>query len=150
MVYIKTPQEAIEWIKKNVRDPLPIDDKSRLHEYLDILSNDSSNTVYKEFALKGLSMIAIKYNASPIILCGALPLIRDQLLSPHPTVIAQSIRTLSILSDKGGLNDICKDKTDIFVRNLISKKDIPKYVKDMGLKFYFKMLKETPLDTSFG
>ena len=38
---------------------------------------------YKDFALKGLGMLSVKYSASPIILCGGLQLIKKQILSTN-------------------------------------------------------------------
>lgn len=142
-----SPMEYQEWVKTHIPDPVPMDDKSRLYEYLDVLSSNESPIIYKEFALKGLGMIAMKYNSDPIILCGALPLIKEQLLSSHPTLISQSIRTLTFIADNNGKNDIFQEKIHVLVRSIISEKKIPQNIKDMGLKFYFKML-DTPLDSS--
>jgi len=147
-MYAMTPKEIQEWIKINIKDPIPMDDKSRLYEYLDVLSNTDSPIPYKEFALKGLEMIASNYSAHSIILCGALPLIRDQLNSPHPMLIAQSIRTLTSLANNGCEKEIIQEKLHTLVRNIVSIKSTPQYVKEQGIKFYFKML-DTPLDHGF-
>lgn len=136
-----------KWLTVNVKDPLPMDDKSRLHEYLDILSSESQ-VVHKDFALKGIGVLAIKYSASPIILCGAIPIIKEQLQSDHPTLIAQSIRTLTFISKHGGHKDILEERLHILIRNVISKKELPQYVKDIGLKFYFAIL-DMPLENHF-
>jgi hypothetical protein len=140
-----SPLEYQEWIKTHIPDPVLMDDKSRLYEYLDILSSDESPIIYKEFALKGLGMIAMKYNSDPIILCGALPLIKEQLLSSHPTLISQSIRTLTFIADNNGKDDIIQEEIHILIRSIISEREIPQNIKNMGLKFYFKIL-DTPLD----
>jgi hypothetical protein len=137
-----------KWLEANIKDPIPMDDKSRLHEFLDVISSPDTEIPYKEFALKGLSMMAIKYSAHPIITCGALPLISHQLLSPHPPIIAQCIRTLTFIANHGGKKDIRQEKLHMVIRNLVSEKRTPQYIKDMGLKFYFEIL-DTPLSTSF-
>lgn len=131
--------EMQEWIKINIKDPLPMDDKSRLYELLNVLSDDNSCTAYKDFAIKGLGMMATKYGTDSIILCGALSLIKDQLSSSNPILIAQSIRTLTCIANNGGDQDIIQEKLHILVRNIISEKSTPNYVKEMGLPFYFKI-----------
>lgn len=146
------PYDPVErfqrWLAANVRDPLPMDDKSRLHEFLDILSSHDTEIPYKDFALKGMGMMAVKYTASPIILCGAIPVIKQQLLSPHPNLIAQSIRTLMLMERNGGQKELLEEKIHITVRNIISNKNTPSYVKEMGMKFYFIML-DAPLEHGF-
>lgn len=138
-----------KWLEANVRDPLPMDDKSRIHEYFEVLSTPDSPTMYKDFALKGFGMMAMKYSASPIILCGALPVIKEQLFSPCQIIVSQAIRTLTFIANHGGQQDICNEKIHLTVRQIISNKNMPQYVKDAGLKFYFKILDEIPLDHSF-
>lgn len=101
-----TPMEIQEWIKVNIKDPLPMDNKSRLYEYLDVLSDDDTPIAYKDFALKGLGILSIKYSASPIILCGGLQLIKQQILSTNTILISQSVRTLSMIAKYGGEEDI--------------------------------------------
>ena len=58
-------------------------------------------------------MMSVKYSASPIILCGGLPLIKEQLLSSNPILISQSIRTLKFISNHGGEKDIKEEGLDI-------------------------------------
>jgi hypothetical protein len=149
MVSEYNPVERFQkWLSANVKDPIPMDDKSRLHEYFDILSSQDSPIMYKDFALKGLGMLSIKYSSEPIILCGIIPLIKIQLTSPYPPLVAQSIRTLTFLSDHGGQKELLNEKIHITVRNLVSDKSTPKYIKEIGLKFYFKML-DGPLEQNF-
>jgi hypothetical protein len=136
-----------KWIAANVKNPIPMDDKSRLHEYFDILSSDSS-IMYKDFALKGLGMLSIKYSAEPIILCGIIPVIKYQLTSPYPPIVAQAIRTLTYMANHGGQKELLNEKIHIQVRNIVANKNTPKYIKDMGLKFYFKIL-DAPLERNF-
>jgi hypothetical protein len=149
---IKQPYDPVErfqkWLNANVKDPSPMDDKSRLHEFLDVISSPDTDIMYKDFALKGLGMMAIRYSASPIILCGAIPVIKKQLSSPHPQLIAQSIRTLIFMANHGGQSDLLDEKIHITVRNIVSNKDTSPYIKKMGMKFYFKIL-DTPLNRNF-
>jgi len=137
-----------KWLTANVKDPVSMDDKSRLHEFLDILSSPDTEIPYKDFALKGLGMMAIKYTASPIILCGAIPVIKKQLSSPHTNLVAQSIRTLIFLDTHGGKKELFDERLHIVVRDIVSNKNTPSYIKEMGMKFYFSML-DGPLEHNF-
>lgn len=143
-----TPWELIEWIKVNIKDPVPMDDKSRMHELLDVLSSDDASVSFKDFALKGLGMMAVKYSADFIILCGALPLIKSQLLTNNPILISQCIRTLTLIADNGGERDVMNEKVHIMVRSIASDKETPQHIKDQGLKLYFRIL-DTPLEHGF-
>ena len=143
-----TSKELQEWIKINIKDPIPMNDKSRMHELLEVLSSGDSSIPFKDFALKGLGMMSTEYGAEFIILCGALPLIKQQLLSSNPILISQSIRTLTLISNSGGEEDIINEKVHIMVRSIISNKEIPKHIKDQGLKLYFKTL-DAPLKHNF-
>jgi len=143
-----TPWELMEWIKVNIKDPIPMDDKSRMHELLDVLSSDEISISFKDFALKGLGMMAVKYSADFIILCGALPLIKNQLLSNNPILISQSIRTLTFIANNGGEKDIMHEKVHMIVREISSNKNTPKHIKDQGTKLYFRIL-DTPLEHRF-
>jgi hypothetical protein len=143
-----TPKEYQEWIQNNVKDPVLMDDKSRLHELLDVLSSDDTSIPFKDFALKGLGMMAIKYSADPIILCGAIPLIKNQLNSQNPILIAQSIRTLLFIANNGGDEEIMREKVHMIVRNIASEKNTPQHIKNMGLTLYFRIL-DIPLEHTF-
>jgi hypothetical protein len=143
-----TSWELIEWIKVNIKDPIDMDDKSRMHELLDVLSSDETSVAFKDFALKGLGMMAVKYSAEFIIICGALPSIKSQLLSNNPILISQCIRTLTLIANNGGEKDIMDEKVHMMVRSIVSDKNTPKHIKDQGLKLYFRIL-DTPLEFGF-
>ena len=92
--------------------------------------------------------MAVKYSADFIILCGALPLIKNQLLSNNPILISQSIRTLTFIANNGGEKDIMHEKVHMIVREISSNKNTPKHIKDQGTKLYFRIL-DTPLEHRF-
>jgi hypothetical protein len=141
-----TPMEAQQWIKDNIADPVPMDDKSKLHECLDALSSDDASISYKDFALKSLGVMSCKYGANIIVMCGALPMILKQL--SEPILLPQAIRTLNFISKHGGDKLIRDDKVHIHIRNIVSNKLLPKYIQNDGMKLYYTIL-NIPLENSF-
>lgn len=139
MTYDRIDQ-FMQWIKTHAHDPLPMDSTIRLNEYMEVLSTIESPIMYKDFAIKGIGMLILKYNYNLVVISGALPLLKDQLLSNNDILIYQSIRTLNYIVIQGGSPDLFQNHIQDALKIILSKQSLPLHIKQHGSNLYFSIL----------
>lgn len=124
----------IEWIELNVKDPIPLNDKSRLPEMIDILSNPTSSIVEIDTSLKSIGMMSMRYGSSFIFMCDLMPLIHKHLLSNNIIIVSQCIRTLKYISQYGGCDNL-KDEVP-FLQQIYMNPKMDFFIRDEAMKTY--------------
>lgn len=113
----------------NIKDPIPVDDKSRIHEYIDIIENTSSSIVSKYCAIKFLGLICQRYGYNILEIFDAVSCITDNINSDITQIKFESLRSCYILMKHGGYDEI---KQFIPLINELYKSDSePLFIKDI-------------------
>lgn len=102
----QTPTMSMEWIKEHIPEPIPMSDKTRLHEILDILSHENHTIPEKEGALNALGKMSIRYGAYFIIMCGSIPLIKQYLTCDNKILSLQAARSIKYIAQSGGIEEL--------------------------------------------
>ena len=116
----QTPTQTMEWIKENIHDPIPQNDKSRLSEWMDVLTHEDDHSLpEKEAALKALGLMSLRYGAFFVITCGIVPLIKHYLLSDNRQLSLQAARSVKYIAQSGGCDELIQDGIDEDLKSIV-------------------------------
>jgi len=137
---------SIEWIKENIKEPVPMNDKSRVHELLDVLSHEDHTVPEIDGALNALGMMSVRYGAFFIIMCGAIPLIKKYLLSDIKPLSFQAARTLKYIAKTGGCEELIQENIHEDLRSIIIDINKDFDIRDMCANAYGWILANPPAE----
>jgi hypothetical protein len=125
------------YVKKYKNEQItPMDDKSRLHEYLELLHNPDSPMISKTWALEGIGLIASKYGADFVITCGSLPAIKKALNSTDRRLVHSAALSIIKIARHGGYHEIVEENIH---------KDLERIALNSSFDFLLKNLCVTAL-----
>jgi hypothetical protein len=103
----------IQKMNDTIKDLIPQDDKSHLNSYifdLDMPDNEEGASVIKGFAAESFGMMARKYEAGFLILCGVIPRLKHNLVfTHHQHVITSIARACVNIALSGGATELVKE-----------------------------------------
>jgi|WetSurMetagenome_2_1015567.scaffolds.fasta_scaffold13354_3 hypothetical protein len=127
---------TIEWIKEHIKDPIPLSDKRRVHELLDILTHDDHTDPEKCGALNGLGFMSIRYGAFFVIMCGVLPVFKKYLSSTSKPILLATISNIKYIAQAGGCQELIDEEIDEILRLLIINTEIDFFIRNAAATSY--------------
>jgi hypothetical protein len=115
----------VKFIAEHVKDPLLIDDKTRINEYMNILENPESSIAYKCFALNGLGRIANTHGAAILDVYDAVPVIISELKSDDPIICFEAARCVRCITKHDGEGCVAIH----LLQDVIARVDVPDHLK---------------------
>jgi len=110
---------TMEWIKENIKDPIPLSDKRRVHELMDILTHDGHSDPEKCGAINAIGFMSIRYGSYFIVMCGVIPVIKKYLLSESKSLALSSIMIIKYIAQSGGCEELIQNEIDKILKSII-------------------------------
>jgi len=137
---------TMEWIKENIREPIPLSDKKRVHELLDVLTHDGHTIPEKCGAINAIGLMSIRYGAFFIIMCGVIPVIRQYILSESKPLSLSSIIILKYIAQSGGCEELIENKIDEGLKSIIIDIDKDYDLRNAAASSYGWILADPPAE----
>lgn len=110
---------TMEWIKENIKEPIPLSDKKRVHELLDVLTHDGHTEPEKCGAINAIGFMSMRYGAFFIVMCGVIPVIKKYLISESKPLALSSIMIIKYIAQSGGCEELIDDEIDEILKSII-------------------------------
>jgi hypothetical protein len=138
--------QSMDWIRDNIADPTPMNDKSRLHEMMDVLSHDGHSDAEKGGALKALGFMSIRYGAFFVIMCGIIPVIKQYLVGDNKPLAIQAARSLKYIAQSGGCEELIQENIHEDLRLIITDISKNQDLRDICATAYGWMVSNPPTE----
>src|SRR5512137_2361633 len=145
MIY-QTAIKSMEWIRDNIPEPTPMNDKSRLHEMMDVLSHEDHCDAEKDGALKALGFMSIRYGAFFVIMCGIIPIMKQYLIGENKMLAMQAARSLKYIAQSGGCEELIQENIHEDLRLIITDINKKQELRDLCAAAYGWIMSNPPTE----
>jgi len=123
----------IQKMADTIPDPVPGDDKTNINSYIfDLELNDDEPgvSVRKTYAADNLGLMALRYDADLLIICGVIPHIKKALYNQSDHVVVATARACGYIAQSGGAQVLLDEGFSTILMSIASDLQRRYHVRD--------------------